>query len=131
MTTLFDECIEALYPDVEVIPLQQRNDYTRLMTNNYPIAINGRIDWEKVEQKQNVDSPKQVVGMVKEKVLIDDFDILIIWDGAHLPVIKSKLMKAIDVIDDVTAVGFDTWFYCIEHNCVIEFYHEGEITVGF
>ncbi|WP_435868787.1 CDI toxin immunity protein [Bacillus mycoides] len=33
-------------------------------------------------------------------------------------------------IDDVTAVGSDTYLFC-PNNFVIEFYHEGEIIIGF
>ncbi|TFE26929.1 hypothetical protein [Cohnella luojiensis] len=129
--TLFDECIEALLPQVEVLPISQRNEHTRLMTAEYPISINGRIDWGMVGFKQKVSSCNEIVDVLKEHFDTINTDVLIIWDGAHLPVVKSKLTKIFEYIDDVTAVGFDTWLYCPEQNYVIEFYHEGEITVGY
>jgi len=129
--TLFDECIEALHPDVESLPFDQSVSYSRLMTLEYPIALNGRIDWDKVGNKRKITSYKDIMNLLKEHFDLDNFKIIIIWDGAHLPVVKSTLQKVLDNIDDVTAVGFDTWLYCPEYNYAIEFYHEGEITFGY
>jgi hypothetical protein len=36
----------------------------------------------------------------------------------------------IEVIDDVTAVSFDTWIFSLASGYVIEIYHEGEVWVG-
>ena len=55
----------------------------------------------------------------------------ILWDEVSLPAVRTNLVKAIDVVDDVTAVSFDTWIFCSSENYVIEFYHENEIRVGW
>ena len=52
------------------------------------------------------------------------------WDNANLPCLKSELKNIIKSIDDVTAVSFDTWVVSSDYNIIIEFYHEGEITLG-
>ncbi len=129
--TLFEECIEALQPEVEVLPINQRNEHSRLMTKEYPISINGRIDWAKVGNKQKVNSCNEIISVLQKHFDSVNLDVLLIWDGAHLPVVKSNLSKVLIYIDDVTAVGFDTWLFCPEQKYVIEFYHEGEITVAY
>ena len=134
MTQLFahrEECIEALQPEVEVLPINQRNEHSRLMTKEYPISINGRIDWAKVGYKQKVNSCNEIISVLQKHFDSVNLDVLIIWDGAHLPVLKSNLSKILMYIDDVTAVGFDIWLFCPEQKYVIEFYHEDEITVAY
>lgn len=126
--TLLDECIEALSPDVQVLPLSQRIEYIRLMTSNFPMALNGRIDWKKVAHKKNYASHRELFAELLEWI---NADVLIVWDGAHLPVLMSNLTKILENVDDVTAVGFDTWIYNPQKKIVIEFYHEGDITLGW
>lgn len=56
--------------------------------------------------------------------------VYIIWDEATLPIIKTDLHQVLQVIDDVTAVSFDTWIYSPDTGYVIEYYHDGEIRIG-
>ncbi|UYX52452.1 hypothetical protein M3Y14_29355 [Bacillus thuringiensis] len=56
--------------------------------------------------------------------------VYIIWDEASLPIIKTNLHQILQVIDDVTAVSFDTWIYSQDVGYVIEYYHEGEVRIG-
>lgn len=44
--------------------------------------------------------------------------------------IESDLYTVIEVIDDVTAVSFDTWLFSPNEGVVIEFHHDGEIIIG-
>ncbi|MGQ0437679.1 CDI toxin immunity protein, partial [Bacillus sp. B-TM1] len=61
---------------------------------------------------------------------LDSYIIYIIWDEASLPIIKTNLHQILQVIDDVTAVSFDTWLYSPNLGYAIEFYHEGEVRIG-
>lgn len=128
--TLFEECIEALQPEVEILSLENRAIYSGIVSNNFPIQLNGAIDWRKVSKKYEVTSYGEIVSTLKKVLKNFDEKVFIIWDGAHLPPIKANLTKIIEKIDDVTAVGFDTWIVSPRDRFVIEFYHEGEITIG-
>lgn len=64
------------------------------------------------------------------KVIESFIEIYVMWDNANLPCLKSELKNIIKSIDDVTAVSFDTWVVSSDYNIIIEFYHEGEITLG-
>lgn len=56
--------------------------------------------------------------------------VYIIWDEGTLPIIQSTLDKVFEVIDDVTAVSFDTWIFSSSTGYVIEIFHDGEVRVG-
>jgi hypothetical protein len=129
--TLFEECIEALQPMVEILPLDKRTYYSKMVSENFPIQLNGGIDWRRVNKKYEVSSYDEIITYLKN--ILGEFDetVYILWDGAHLPTIKANITKVIEKIDDVTAVGFDTWVISPSNRYVIEFYHEGEITIGF
>jgi hypothetical protein len=100
------------------------------MTGTFPVSINGRIDWEKINNKKTVNSLEQIREVLEDVFPAFDSKVLIIWDGAHLPVLESQLDRIIANLDDVTAVSFDTWLYSPVHKYVIEFYHEGDVTIG-
>lgn len=55
----------------------------------------------------------------------------ILWSGGDSPCLIAKLDRIIHCIGDVTCVGGDQFIFCPEIGVVIEFYHEGEITIGF
>ena len=52
------------------------------------------------------------------------------WDEATRPAVKSDLHHVLNHIEDVTIVSFDTWLFSPAEKYVIEFYHEGEVTIG-
>jgi hypothetical protein len=56
--------------------------------------------------------------------------IYVIWHEGTLPVIQSNLGKVLEVIDDITAVSFDTWIFSSSSGYVIEIFHDGEVRVG-
>nr|WP_227495998.1 hypothetical protein [Bacillus mycoides] len=55
--------------------------------------------------------------------------VYVLWSTGTVPVLYTNLNNALHNIDDVTAVGSDTYLFC-PNNFVIEFYHEGEIIIG-
>ncbi|WP_232223986.1 hypothetical protein [Anoxybacteroides tepidamans] len=56
--------------------------------------------------------------------------IYVIWDEGTLPIVQSELNKVFEVIDDVTAVSFDTWIFSPHSGYVIEIFHDGEVRIG-
>lgn len=131
MITLFDECVYALKPFVKILPLQQRGNYSRIVSNNFPIQRNGAVNWKMVDKKKDIFENNEILPYLQKT--FDNFDekIFILWDGIHLPIVESNLSSVINKIDDVTSVGFDTWIISPQHRYVIEFYHENEIHIGF
>lgn len=126
---LFDECIAALGANVKILTQNQGEDVFDALEFIYPITSWGRIDWEKVEEKVTLKSIDQIPRAFSLGKTEKDLTMFVLWNNASFSVIKSKLSKVLEAIDDVV-VGSDTWLFNPSVNCVIEFYHEGELTIG-
>ncbi|WP_445993910.1 CDI toxin immunity protein [Paenibacillus medicaginis] len=55
----------------------------------------------------------------------------LLWNYSDAPSVQVSLKQVVDHIDDVTAVGSDTWLIGPDFSFVIEIFHEGEIKLGF
>lgn len=124
--TLFEECIQALGDSVNIIKQEEAELLFNKLQSNFPFTTFSRIAWDNVHDKVHL----KLASEVSKHIDSDSF-IYILWDNANCPVIETTLQNALDVIDDVTAVSFDTWFFNPNQNFVIEFHHEGNITIGY
>jgi len=122
--TLFDECIEALGNPTILSDFESQNEFNRFR-EAFSFSF-GRIDWSKIDNKETI----QQISDILEKINERDGEFFIIWDNARLPVIKSNIEGILKALDDVLAVSFDTWLYRPEDGTIIEFFHEGEITIA-
>jgi|LSQX01.1.fsa_nt_gb hypothetical protein len=131
--TLFEECLEALGKDTTILT---DNGILNKFESCIPMvyiadSIWSRIDWTKISNKVSIHGDIfDVLEILKNNLLDTNANVFILWNEATLPIIETKLSKVLECIDDVTAVGFDTWIYCPSNSYVIEFYHEGETTLG-
>jgi hypothetical protein len=122
--TLLDECIALLGSTCEVFNRDKSAELFNKFEQNLLFTKWGRIDWE-VLKKDFIVTPLST---------LDELDILycyIFWDEYSLPVIKAEFDKVCKNLDDVLAVSFDTWILSLTGNIVIEFYHEGNRTIGY
>lgn len=134
--TLFEECLEVLGKDANVLT---EDDTTKIFTqfeSCFPMvyiaeSIWSRVDWSKISNKYTIDADiRKTLEILKSNNLDTNDNVLILWNEATLPVVETKLNNILENVDDVTAVGFDTWIYCPTSNYIIEFYHDGEIILG-
>lgn len=124
---LFDECIHALGDNTRIYSLDESVRVIARLVMSFPFTNWGRIDWNSVERKiiiHDIDEIRQLVEFKHEN------ELFIIWDELNLPVIESTLEKILKHIDDVEAVGFNTWIVNMEMNKIIEIHHDREITIG-
>nr|WP_054949293.1 hypothetical protein [Numidum massiliense] len=61
---------------------------------------------------------------------ISEMEVVLLWNYIDDPAVKTDIVSAVKVIDDVTAVASDTFILSPSTGYVIEFYHEGEVTIG-
>ncbi|MFC5704187.1 hypothetical protein ACFPVX_23105 [Cohnella faecalis] len=125
---LFEECIEALGEEVVIFSERTSERIRSELTTAYPFTSWGRIDWNNTTSRHDLRIAIDSIPVLKSKRLDTEAPIYIIW-GGNYPVLQTKLQKVLSALDDVLAVDFDTFAYC-PSNYVIEFYHEGEITLG-
>lgn len=127
--TLFEECIMALGKDVKVLDQEKTNYYFNQLVSKFPIASWARINWDEIETKKKIDDLQEILQWLNN-ASISDLRVILLWNYSDAPAVSTDLKNALRVIDDVTAVGSDTFMFCPSAGYVIEFYHEGEITIG-
>ncbi len=128
--SLFAECIEALGEDVHVFSDEKGKGVLDEFESFFPFTDWGRIEWKKVSNHAEVNTVDEIISFLRQNVDEISSFVYVIWDEGTLPVIQSSLDKVFEVIDDVTAVSFDTWIFSPVSGYVIEVFHDGEVRVG-
>ena len=123
--TLLEECIEALGERANTYTNEKSLEFFDNFQKEIPFSSWGQINWESISKKKKIQNIKEISDTLKPT------ECYILWDEASLPVVKTHLSDILSAIDDVTAVSFDTWIYSKTEKWVIEFFHEGQITLGF
>lgn len=127
--TLFEECLQVLGKNAEVLSTEETNNTFKIFTNLFPMTSWGRVDWEKVDNTIDINE----IGSIEEYLYNYnklDRTVILLWDEASLPAVRTDLDTIVNNIDDVIAVSFNTWIFSPELKYLIEFYHENEVTLG-
>ncbi|MBE7106371.1 hypothetical protein FT637_26180 [Bacillus cereus] len=130
MATLLEECIEALGVNIEILEGTEGRKIIRSFENTFPITSWGRVDWSNIQNYGEIYNDHEIKLYLEHCFGLYSETVYLIWDNARLPVIKTNLHQVLKVIDDVTAVSFDTWIYSPDTGYVIEYHHDGEIRIG-
>lgn len=115
--------------NVEILSNELTEEYLDRLCELFPITPWARIDWENVSRRKKVNDLKEIHEWLKDMEM-NDRDIVILWNYTDKPGIRTDLEKALQVINDVTAIGSDTFMLCKAEGYVIEFFHDGEVMVG-
>lgn len=126
-----DDCMKALDEDVVILSKKETDDVFNMLIQRFVFTNWGRIDWSQVKHFTTVNSISDIVLTLEDKEKEIHNVAFILWDEAKLPAIKSNIDRILNHIEEITIVSFDTWIFCPADNYVIEFYHEGDITIGF
>lgn len=121
---LLNECLENL-KEYEVISLEKTNDIFKYISDKFPMTSYGRFDWVNMKKFTEINNMQEILQIYN----IQDY-FYILWDTYNIPCIKCKLNFILSAIDDVLAVGFNTWLLYLNKKEMIEFYHNGDIVWG-
>lgn len=130
MATLLEECIEALCEEIEILETNQGKMIVKNFGNAFPITSWGRVDWSNIQNYGDLYNEDEIKVYLQNCFGTYSQTVYIIWDNARVPIIKTNLHQVLKVIDDVTAVSFDTWIYSPDIGYVIEYHHDGDIRIG-
>jgi hypothetical protein len=103
------------------------------MTDCFPIAFWGRIDWEKVNNKIIL-TTKEILNIptvLSNHSLDTSFPVYLIVGIYKYPVVKTSLFRILESIEDIIDMGPDQWIYSPSLRYVIEFCHDEVITIGW
>ncbi|MBW4643878.1 MAG: hypothetical protein KME23_12960 [Goleter apudmare HA4340-LM2] len=114
------------------------NPASSWLTENFPIAWWGRVNWEKVD------------GCMQSAVFVTDYEnfsqklqqiilnqnlgnpnVIIVWADANTLSLELSLSLVVQHAQLVCQQSWDTWIICPQDNWCIEYYHEGEISFGY
>lgn len=121
---LLNECLENL-KEYEVISLEETNDIFQYISDKFPMTSYGRFDWANMKKFTEINNMQEILQIYNTQ---DYFYVL--WDTYDIPCVKCKLNFILSYIDDVLAVGFNTWLLSLNKKEMIEFYHNGDIVWG-
>jgi len=126
------ECLEALGQNKVVISDEEKKDtIIEKMLDSFPPTLWGSISWKEVEDKISIKKIDEISFYLDKYSKKNPHAIYIIWHEADLPIVKTNFKNILDNLFDVKEVSCDTWLYSPEDNWVIEFHHDGNITIGF
>lgn len=114
--TLLEECLEALGTNVEQV---SDPALCRRILDGLLLTECGRIDW---------DAYIRVTECVPEELPPGSW--YIVWSDPEQPILRCDLQVILSCLEDVLAVAFDTWLVSEQLDRVVEFYHEGAVTMG-
>lgn len=117
------ECKEALGDDGKILEQEEKDAVYRVFMEKVPFLPWG-IDWEQFNVFQKINEIDELYEKCESK------EFYIIWSD-RFPIIKSDIDTIVKNIDDICAVSpEDTWLFSTNYDEVIEFHHEGKITLG-
>lgn len=128
--TLFQECIDVLGEDITIYSEEDTSKLFSEFASIFPITSWGQVDWIALDDKITDIDLSSLVKMLKRRGL-ENLTVIVLWNYSDAPAIRANLENILINLNDVIAVGSDTFLFSPENRFVIEFHHEGEITLGF
>ncbi|MEL6442582.1 MAG: hypothetical protein AAFQ80_25495 [Cyanobacteria bacterium J06621_8] len=130
---LFDQ-LQQSGEDFELLTIQDLEANTEWLKSNFPIAIAGRIDWQKVPGSLCIKySDYDELLSAFEKIVLEQQlggSLIVSWsNGLKLPIrIKMNVMKkyAAEIFEE----DWETWICNEQDQWLIENYHDGELCFG-
>jgi hypothetical protein len=118
MSVLLDECLEAI-EGARLLDDVDARSVIESFYNAFPTGWWGRLDWSAIDDSGEFESFDELLGIegMRER------EVCVFWGtGVDASVMACALEDAVDAIDDVLAVGFETWFYDVDAGIVVEVY---------
>ncbi|MFF2014909.1 hypothetical protein [Paenibacillus sp. NPDC058177] len=130
--TLFEECTLALGENIEILSIRETEDMFNKLVSFFPVTSWGRIDWGSVDNFMEISREQEILSKIENECGVHyNNTVFLLWNYTDAPSVCADLNQVLSNIDNVTAVGSDTWIFCPESGYVIEYFHEGQVTVGF
>ncbi|MBO9128512.1 hypothetical protein [Bacillus sp. 165] len=125
-----------LFPEKDKVNILDESESDKIesnMTNSFPIACWGRIDWEKVSNKiiLTKEDILNIPNILSNQSLDTSVPVYLIVGIYNYPLVKTSLFRILENIENIMEMGPDQWIYSPVLRYVIEFCHDEVITIGW
>ncbi|KGR85522.1 hypothetical protein [Lysinibacillus odysseyi] len=126
----------ALFPDqanVEILDDKESDRVENEMTEVFPFAWYGRIDWNQWSNKMIIanEDIADIPAIISSLNIDNAIPVYLIVGIYKYPLAKTSLPAVLDNIEEVMSMGADQYIYCPLSKYVIEFSHDDIITLGW
>jgi len=128
---LLEECVEVLGKDAKILDEKVAENILFEFDKNFSLTTWGRIDWNKIKNKKKINTFEEIFSVIKNEKRKTSNLIYVIGSDPTIPIFESKLDTILENFYDVAALSPNTWLYSPDDGWVIEFYHDGDTTIGF
>lgn len=127
-SSLLQECLDVLGDGTVILSDDKTEQLYKQLASEYPVSW-FTINWSEVENKVKIHNPSDARSFLINQIELDD-EIYVLWSHGDDPALQIRLEKGLENLDDIL-ISSDVWFYSPDKKYVIEFYHEGNVHVGF
>jgi hypothetical protein len=126
----------GLFPEKEDVVILDESESDKIesnMTECFPFAHWGRIDWEKVRNKiiLTTKDVRLIPSLISNQSFETASPVYLIVGIYKYPVVKTSLLTIMENVVDVMYMGPDQWIYSPSFRYVVEISHDDEITIGW
>lgn len=127
----FERCLRAFGTQARALSQEQSATIVNQFMLRFPFTNWGGIDWSQLSSQLDIETVAEIIPALQQARKDLQAPVYIIWDNTNIPCVESRLPEILKHLDEVTIVSFETWLFSPATGYVIEFYHEGDIKIGF
>lgn len=133
-----DDLLGSLDPDergrTRLLDAHENTQMQELSINRMPQTSWGTIDWERLPplERREVRLFEEAERLLTEwirKYFSPDFPVVIFWGNLVVPSVEMPSVAAANHSDEILDTGYDLWIFGPKDAVLIEYYHEGTMTV--
>lgn len=119
----------------DVLPLSKEDEDLIMdeFVHVFPITEWGRVDWSKVVNKVCIEDDD--IDLIKDAFISQGLElsqeVFLLFGYGDYPFVRTSLQRILVNFEEVRSIGSDQFIYCPTSKFVIEYYHDGDTTIGW
>src|SRR6266699_2233091 len=120
---------------VRLLNIEESREAESRSLNRLPQTSWGAIDWsaapfiEQCTTRTEVEAAERFAQLVLQYVGADS-EVVLFWGNLVVPSLSLTARIAAENAEEVLATSHDVWLFGIEERLLVEYFHEGRITVA-
>lgn len=135
LSDLLDGMDAEARADVMVLDRDENDAFESLSLRRFPHSGWSGIDWERCgfADQGFVRSESEAAELIRSwlrRLLADDSLLVVFWGNLAVPAVAMPVKIAIRYVEEILYTSDDFWLFAVDENILIEFTHEGTLTMG-